>query len=130
MEIEAALDGRTVTGDSVVFCTKSGTFIGKSNLRQRSYLPLLAAAKVPPIRFHDLRHIHATLQKKAGVDLKDISARLGHSQIGITANLYQHADDEADKAASSKFVTYLYPVKDVGRAAIQIGYTGGYMAVV
>ena len=111
MEMEAVLDGRKLTGESLVFSTKTRTFISKSNLLQRSFKPLLAAAGVSKLRFHDLRHIHATLQKKAGVDLKDVSARLGHSQIGITANLYQHGDREADKAASEKFTRYLYPVR-------------------
>ena len=60
---------------------------------------VLSVGGLPRIVFHELRHIHATLQKKAGVDLKDVSVRLGHSQIGITADFYQHGDAEADKAS-------------------------------
>ncbi len=39
------------------------------------------------IRFQDLRHSHATILHELGVDLKDISDRLRHSTLGITADL-------------------------------------------
>jgi site-specific recombinase XerD len=45
---------------------------------------------VPPIRFHDLRHSTATLLLHAGVDLKTVSAVLGHSQLSVTADYYAH----------------------------------------
>lgn len=42
------------------------------------------------IRFHDLRHSHATQMLAAGVHPKVASERLGHSTIGITLDLYSH----------------------------------------
>ena len=42
------------------------------------------------LRFHDLRHTHASLMLAAGVHLKVVSERLGHSGIGITGDLYSH----------------------------------------
>ena len=39
---------------------------------------------------HLLRHTHAVLQLKAGVDIKTVSTRLGHKNINITANTYLH----------------------------------------
>jgi integrase len=47
-----------------------------------------ARAGLPRLRFHDLRHGTATLLLTAGVDLKTISALLGHSTISLTANTY------------------------------------------
>ncbi|HEY1728111.1 MAG TPA: tyrosine-type recombinase/integrase [Candidatus Baltobacteraceae bacterium] len=44
---------------------------------------------VQKLRFHDLRHSHATLALAAGTDLKTISAALGHS-VSVTANTYLH----------------------------------------
>ena len=52
------------------------------------------------IRFHDLRHTHATLLLLQGVDLKTISTRLGHSNIGRTMNTYTHVLKELDTNAS------------------------------
>ncbi|AZO25893.1 MAG: integrase [Mesorhizobium sp.] len=45
---------------------------------------------LPRIRFHDLRHTHATQMLSAGVHPKVASERLGHSTIGITLDLYSH----------------------------------------
>lgn len=52
---------------------------------------------LPPIRFHDLRHTHATLLLYKGIDIKTISERLGHSNIGTTMNTYTHVMKELDK---------------------------------
>ena len=40
------------------------------------------------MRFHDLRHTHASLMLGGGVHLKIVSVRLGHSGTGITGDLY------------------------------------------
>lgn len=45
---------------------------------------------LPQVRFHDLRHTHATLMLKQGVHPKIVSERLGHSTIGITMDIYSH----------------------------------------
>jgi integrase len=42
------------------------------------------------IRFHDLRHTHATPLLKVGVHPKVVSERLGHASIGITLDTYSH----------------------------------------
>ena len=51
---------------------------------------LLAKTSLPRIRFHDLRHTHASQMLAAGVHPKVASERLGHSSIGITLDLYSH----------------------------------------
>ena len=45
---------------------------------------------LPRIRFHDLRHAHATHLLGSGIHPKVASERLGHSKIGITLDLYSH----------------------------------------
>jgi integrase len=50
----------------------------------------LKAAGLPDMHLRDLRHADATLMLDQGVPLKIVSDWLGHSGIGITANLYQH----------------------------------------
>jgi integrase len=46
---------------------------------------------LPPIRLHDARHTHATMALQAGVHVKVVSERLGHSSIALTLDTYSHA---------------------------------------
>lgn len=54
------------------------------------WMRLIQKTDLPRIRFHDLRHTHATQMLSAGVHPKIASERLGHSTIGITLDLYSH----------------------------------------
>lgn len=45
---------------------------------------------IPLIRFHDLRHTHATILLKANINPKIVSERLGHADVGTTLNIYSH----------------------------------------
>ena len=62
---------------------------------------LVRRAPVPTIRFHDLRHTHATLLIAAGVPAKVVAERLGHSRASFTIDSYQHVlpGMQADAAA-------------------------------
>ena len=51
---------------------------------------LLRKHALPPVRFHDLRHAHATLMLLQGVHPKVVSERLGHASVGITLDTYSH----------------------------------------
>jgi integrase len=50
----------------------------------------LAGAKLPRLRFHDLRHSHATHLLGSGVHPKIASERLGHATVGLTLDTYSH----------------------------------------
>ena len=56
----------------------------------KKYKDLLAAAKLPPVRFHDLRHSHVTFLLASGVPVKVISERIGHSSVSFTQDVYSH----------------------------------------
>lgn len=51
---------------------------------------ILQDAGLPHCRVHDLRHYCASFLLAQGVDLKVVSEILGHTQIGVTANIYAH----------------------------------------
>jgi len=51
---------------------------------------LVIRSGLPHVRFHDLRHAHATLLLCQGVHPKVVSERLGHSTVGITLDIYSH----------------------------------------
>jgi integrase len=56
----------------------------------RAWEQALSRTTLPRIRFHDLRHAHATHLLANGVHPKVASERLGHSRVGITLDLYSH----------------------------------------
>ncbi|PGE14999.1 site-specific integrase [Bacillus toyonensis] len=86
---EKLSQGEEYQDNDLVMCTPSGTPINPANVR-RSLNALIKKAAVPKIRFHDLRHTHATLLLAKGVNVKVISERLGHSNIKITLDTYSH----------------------------------------
>jgi integrase len=73
----------------IVFTTPTGTPVDPRNMH-REFKAMLAGAKLPAIRFHDLRHTAATLLLAQGVDPRTIMETLGHSQISLTLNTYSH----------------------------------------
>jgi len=63
---------------------------------------------LPKLRFHDLRHAHATLLLLQGVHPKIVSERLGHASIGITLDTYSHVLPSLQNDAADAFDT-LFP---------------------
>jgi integrase len=61
------------------------------------------------VRFHDLRHAHATQLLAAGVPLRTVSGRLGHANASTTLNIYAHVVEESDEQASSLIEQLLEP---------------------
>ena len=57
---------------------------------------------IKKIRFHDIRHTHATLLLYKGVDVKTISERLGHADIQTTLDIYADVLKELDINAANK----------------------------
>ncbi len=68
----------------------------------RSFDQFIASLPVPRIRFHDLRHTSATLGLASGESLKEVSARLGHADIAITANVYTEILPETAQASATR----------------------------
>jgi len=69
---------------------------------------LVKASGVPRIRFHDLRHTHATLALQAGVHPKVVSERLGHASISITLDTYSHAIPALQEEAAAKVAALVF----------------------
>ena len=74
----------------LVFATETGTLINASNLRNRSFKPLLKRAGLPDICFHDLRHTCATLLLSQGTHPKLVQELLGHATIAMTLDTYSY----------------------------------------
>jgi hypothetical protein len=59
------------------------------------------------IRFHDLRHTHASLLIMDGVPVKVVSERLGHANVAFTMHTYQHLLPGMSAAAARQFAALL-----------------------
>ncbi len=84
----------------LVFATQKGTLVIPSNLRRRSFEPLLEKAELPVSRFHDLRRTCVTLLSSSNVDPKILSEILGHAIIAITLDTYSHVLPNMQKGAA------------------------------
>lgn len=85
----------------LIFTTRSGKPISPRNL-VRHFKSALKEAGLPDIRFHDLRHSHASLLLAAGVNPKIVQERLGHSQISLTLDTYSHVIPSLQDEAAEK----------------------------
>lgn len=98
---EKLLLGSKYQDNDLVICTGSGKPIIPRNFRKEFY-NLTDKVGLPKIRFHDLRHSHATILIQQNVNVKLISERLGHSDIETTLNTYSHVLPDMQKSVSDK----------------------------
>lgn len=81
--------GIRATDDTFIYTRQDGQPLQPSSLTH-AWMQLAVKSDLPRIRFHDLRHCHATHMLVSGVHPKVASERLGHSKVGITIDLYSH----------------------------------------
>jgi integrase len=81
--------GQGLSGDDLVVGRADGTPMAPIYISQQ-WGYAIAKTGLAKLRFHDLRHAHATHLLAYGVHPKVASERLGHSRVGITLDLYSH----------------------------------------
>ncbi|MGZ6565220.1 MAG: tyrosine-type recombinase/integrase [Solirubrobacteraceae bacterium] len=92
-----------------VFVTRTGTPHDHRNIGGRILARAIKRAGLeaverdgqvvePAPTFHNLRHSHGSALIAAGWDLEEVSARLGHSNVGTTQRAYVHAYDAAQRS--------------------------------
>jgi integrase len=75
----------------LLFTTPRGRPIDPHDV-QAEFKAMLAAANLPNMRLHDLRHAAATFLIAQGLPLRLVLEVLGHSTIALTANTYGHIE--------------------------------------
>ncbi|MEW8956031.1 tyrosine-type recombinase/integrase [Clostridium sp.] len=104
-----SLNKSTYNDEDFVLCWENGT-----PYRPRYFNELFQKSikkhEFPKIRFHDLRHSHATFLLSNNTNAKIVSERLGHSTISITLDTYSHVLPNIQKEAL-KDVNALIPIK-------------------
>jgi len=73
-----------------------------------------------PLRWYDLRHSHATLLRRAGVDLGAVQKSLGHSSPELTAAVYDHSGVEDYRADVERALSFGGP-EGVNATSMQVG---------
>ena len=95
-----AADGRWQE-NALVFPSSIGTPQDPKNVLS-AFKALLKQARLPDIRFHDLRHTAASLMLQQGIHAKVVQERLGHSKIAITLDIYSHVLPSLQDEAAAK----------------------------
>ncbi|MDE3207047.1 MAG: site-specific integrase [Acidobacteriota bacterium] len=109
-DAERELVGAGYEDHGLIFCRPDGrpyhpeAFSKTFDRRLRQ--PKFAA--LPTIRLHDLRHTWATLALVAGVDIRMVSERLGHSSILVTSQTYQHVRKGMQADAAQKVADLIF----------------------
>lgn len=99
---ERLLMGASYEDSDLVFARPDGRPVYTRTFDDAWYRAL-QRADVPRIRFHDLRHTHASLLLQQGVHPKIVSERLGHSTVSITLDTYSHVIPGLQQQAVDEF---------------------------
>jgi len=83
----------------LVFPNRKGGPINDNTFRRGVFYKLLAQAKMPQIRIHDIRHTYASLLLQVGAPIHYVKEQLGHSSITMTVDLYGHCQPSVNRAA-------------------------------
>ena len=93
------------SGETLVSCRSDGEPMPPRSLTHEFAKVAGRANDVPRVRFHDLRHSHATQLLSAGVHPKIAQERLFHSTITTTLDLYSHVTETMQEDAAAKLDT-------------------------
>jgi integrase len=91
--------GEAWAGSGLVFACEDGSPLHPGMVSNR-FRRLAFAAGLPPVRLHDLRHGAATYALAAGVDVKVVQERLGHSTSILTRDTYTSVLPDVARAAA------------------------------
>ena len=102
-----AREGLPHGADDWMFVNTAGRFVNPESLSQLFDRLQRAMPDLTRIRFHDLRHTHASLLIMDGVQVKVVSERLGHANVAFTIHTYQHLLPGMSAAAAQQFAALL-----------------------
>ena len=111
--------GRAWESHDLVFTDAVGHWHAPSAITA-AFRRAVQRAGVRRIRFHDVRHTHATLLLRAGVNAKVVSERLGHSSVAFTLDTYAHVLPGMQPEAAQMFMDLVLgddPLTDVADGA-------------
>ncbi len=102
----AARSGDVWRDQGLVFPGPTGELLPTSTVDDH-WRRELAASGLAVLRFHDLRHTHATLLLAVGVHPKIVSERLGHANMSMALDTYSHITLQMQQGAADAFAALL-----------------------
>ena len=93
----------------LIFSNTQGGYIRRANFRKQVWKPLCGSVGIYDSTFHELRHTHASLMIAANAHPKTIQAKLGHSKITTTLDVYGHMMDATQADAAEALEGLLAP---------------------
>ena len=93
--------GSKYKDQDVVFATPVGSFYHPGTFTD--LVASLSRRTGRHVKFHDLRHFHASEMINAGVNVVTVSKRLGHASVSMTLNVYSHLVGDSQKQAAATF---------------------------
>jgi len=94
---------KNLTYSTFIFCSKQGTLLQIPAVRE-AFRKVFRKCGIPAdLTVHCLRHTYATRCIEAGINIKTVSQRLGHSSVVITLNTYTHYLQQAEQLAAGVF---------------------------
>jgi integrase len=100
LDRERAEFGPDYHDHGVLFCWENGKPPHPDTITRR-FKQLAAAAGLPEIDLHDVRHSYATAGRDARIDWKALSKRIGHADVAFTMKQYVQTDLEADRQVAN-----------------------------
>lgn len=90
----------------LIFSNNKNGFIANETVRLAIH-QIAKKAGIHLITTHGFRHTHATLLFASGMDIKQVQARLGHSKVQTTLNIYTHAMKDKQDKIGDEFAKYI-----------------------
>ncbi len=90
-----------------MFCKEDGEAYNADYFSQK-FRRHLKKHGLPHMRFHDLRHVCASVHLDNSVSPKVISKILGHNDVSTTLSIYSHVMEKGNREAAEKMGEYLY----------------------
>ena len=100
LDRERRVFGPDYQDHGVLFCWEDGRPPHPDTITRR-FKKLAAAAGLPEIDLHDVRHSYATIGRDAKIDWNALSHRIGHSDVAFTMKQYVQTDLEADRQVAN-----------------------------
>jgi len=101
-EADAVVLGINIDDQGLVFANPDGSHI-RPDYVSAVWRKFARKCGLRGVRFHDTRHLHATLLLKQGVNPKIVQSRLGHGSIKVTMDTYSHVLEDMQDVALEGF---------------------------